>query len=477
LVADAAGPAVPALLFDFQSHRPENVVFETTVASLPRHRFRSYFAKRVFMMFPKLLFCSLMVLWSASQLPAQSEGPAPQSAVGQLPADTTGAAGRELIASRLQFLQEMYGLDAEKTARLRTMLSERLPAHRSYQDQMLLTFRRLRVALALVKNDAKLSPAEREKRTATFERQYYEHLAKAPLGMTNVIKLGEAMLSEGQVAQGRARIKAKLGDRLGPHSEGFDLSKIDAILTGPISPIELPDLSKPYSVAEPSPNLATLPPQRQPRTPPANATPRPPRAPITTDSRQTRPNARARKTSSPLTRAAKPRTPPKRTANRPPQPLRPAPPDAEWAKYLEKASTDYAFTKAQEQVARAALSSCQSRAAAHRAGRQAEYQEAENTADPAKKAEALRQLNHRLDQLYAELTQRVDAVASLEQRRKAGKDPAAQAAPPKGQLPKAVPAPKKEPSKPQGPKADAPEKEAPKKEAPKKEVPKKDAPQ
>ncbi len=422
-------------------------------------------------MFPRLLSCSLVVLWSASLLPAQTESGLPRPTIGQPPVDTTDANDRELIASRLRFLQEMYGLDAEKAAQLRTTLNEQLPAHRSYQDQLNLTFRRLRVALSLLEQDATLSPDQREKRMAKFEGQYHHRLADAPLSMANIIRQGEALLSKGQVTEGRTRIRAKLADRLGPESDGFDLDRINAVLAGPVFPIELPDLSKSYPVPEPDPSAARDQQQRRAPAPTASAAPPRPRAPLTTDSRQPRPDPDPRETLSPRPPAVKTQRPLSRTARQapaPPKPLEPAPPEAEWANYVDQASADYGFSKAQEQAARAVFSSCRSRAQAHRSGRQAEYQEVENTADQAERVEALRQLNLRLDQLYAELTERVDAVASLEQKRKADKGSAPDQTTP-------TPAPAKAGPQKESPKAEVPRNQSPKPDAPKKESPEKDA--
>lgn len=102
---------------------------------------------------------------------------------------------------------------------------------------------------------------------------------------------------------------------------------------------------------------------------------------------------------------------------KPVEPLKPAPPEAEWKLYIETAARNYRFSDEQRQKAEAILTSCRTRAQAHRDQRRTDYESAEKLTDPGAKTEALKTLNGRLDTLYDELVKRVDSLASTEQAR------------------------------------------------------------
>lgn len=122
------------------------------------------------------------------------------------------------------------------------------------------------------------------------------------------------------------------------------------------------------------------------------------------------------------------RSAPPPAAQRPPQPvappaprvLKPAPPEAEWAAAVDQAAGKFGFTTEQKKLADSILESCQSRAATHRQLRQADYEAAAKNPDAAKKSEETGKLNDRLNVLYDELIQRVESLATAEQKIKAG---------------------------------------------------------
>jgi len=125
--------------------------------------------------------------------------------------------------------------------------------------------------------------------------------------------------------------------------------------------------------------------------------------------------------------------PPKRQA--PPKPLEPAPPESEWSRHAETTAAHLGFTAQQKETAAAIIESCRSRAAAHRKQHKADYESVDKMTNPAEKAGATRKLNHRLDELYYELTQRVDSLTTVEQKQRTakGQPPKKKAGSPKAQ--------------------------------------------
>jgi len=120
--------------------------------------------------------------------------------------------------------------------------------------------------------------------------------------------------------------------------------------------------------------------------------------------------------------------------------VKPAPPVAEWAAVVEQITGKFGFTDPQKTLAKSILESYQTRAATHREQRKADYEAAEQLADPAKKVEELGKLNERLNLLFDELTQRVESLATAEQKIKAGEPVATPPATPPPPPPPAKPA-------------------------------------
>jgi hypothetical protein len=408
--------------------------------------------------------CALILSLTATQAPAQTAGTADPAA----PVD----AGRTQLEHHLKLVRGMYNLNADQIAELRPRLISLLPSQQEFDARTALTRRRLRIARTLLAKGENLNDAERAEKMAPFDRHYRRLVARAPLSIANIAKQAEALLSEEQIANARKRIKTKFADRLKADDAKLDFESIDALLSGPIPPGRLPQMSLASSTLRfAQPEATTIPKHPVAQAPPSKAQKPAP-------SRRTAPRSiNPMATATDMSRHDVKATPSKARANRslgPPKPLKPAPPESQWAKYVEDHSTRLGFNDQQKAIAASVLESCRSRASTHREQKKAEYESAEKIADSAEKTKRLGELNYRVNVLYDELTRRIDAIPSVEQKQMGEKGQAPKAKPAKTESSASPPSAKKEPAKaPKNePSKDKPQKtEPPKAGAPKKESP------
>lgn len=440
------------------------------------------------------LLCACAVLIVAARVPAQTQNSAGSRAPRPSSGISADGAGRKLIDQHLRFIQEMYKLDAAQITKCRSEFTQLLPAQRQYELETATTLRRLPLARVVVLDDKNADEATRLRKAKGFEREYHRLITRAPLSTANVLRRVEAMLPPGQVAQGHARIKAKFAGRLARKgaSAPIDYDAIGAILAGPMPRAQIPEMIKPTGrpgdepVArspapapappaarrgdEESPPRPTVP-RRQPKTapPPATASGE---AGTRSASATQDPPARTSSSATRTPQISAKRPAPRSAAKTPPKPLAPAPPESEWSKQFDATTGGYGFTAVQMIAAKSVLNGCLARAALHRKQQKSDYQDAEKIADGADKAAKLNRLNRRLDELYDEMIQRVDSLATIDQKQQAGKGKGTQ-----------TPAPPAAPAKPtqRTPETQAkPNKsagdETPKKAAPAKAPPKKATP-
>jgi len=99
--------------------------------------------------------------------------------------------------------------------------------------------------------------------------------------------------------------------------------------------------------------------------------------------------------------------------------LQAAPPIDDWDKYVDTTCKKFAFTEAQVIKAQSILKDLRNRAAAYRTGRADDFAAAERIADAKTKADRKKELSAPIDAFFEELKQRLDNLATLEQRAKA----------------------------------------------------------
>jgi hypothetical protein len=102
--------------------------------------------------------------------------------------------------------------------------------------------------------------------------------------------------------------------------------------------------------------------------------------------------------------------------------LAPAPPIDDWDKHVDATSTKYGFTDAQRTKAQSILRDLRHRAEQYRASRDADFKSLGGMADRKAQDDRKKQLNQPLDAMFDELKQRLDNLATLEQRSKAQDD-------------------------------------------------------
>jgi len=331
----------------------------------------------------------------ALQPPATGTQPPAAQAPSAQPAAVKPEA-QQWITKRVEFIRDLYGLDAGQAATLTQKAVTRAQAQDNYQRRMEPTLRSVTRALELAQNQP-----DQEKVIASLKSQLEGIHGRAPLSYSSLIMEVEGTLSQQQVSTGRAKIKERYAAKMAPGlNEALMVSKIDSAVG---EPVLMPgvDMTAPIRPPNPTPT-DTVNPARpaQPNQPPM-VPPRPQPTP----------------------------TPPP-----PPRVIQPAPPIAEWKPWVDAAVTKYQFTPVQSDRAKWLIEHYQKRAGEFNEKNKTAYEEANKLSDAAAKEKAVKELNKGLDKLYDELTQRIEFLATIEQRQKAdkaaGKKPAAPATTP-----------------------------------------------
>jgi len=112
------------------------------------------------------------------------------------------------------------------------------------------------------------------------------------------------------------------------------------------------------------------------------------------------------------------------TDQTPAAPLPPAPELDEWDKYVDQTAKKYGFDDSQRTKGQAVLKDLRKRAEQYRASRSNDYVQARQNTDAKARAETLKKLNQPIDALFDELKQRLDSLATAQQKAKAAAEPA-----------------------------------------------------
>ncbi len=318
------------------------------------------------------------------------------------------------LAARVAFAREAYQLGEGDAVRLKAVLAELLPTQELYMHEHAATVRRTKMALHELLPQQNYTPEMREKLEATFKRQLRAMYAEAPLSMTNVIQRVEATLPKGSAAERRASLAQRYSDVLKGQPLDYELldeaivrDKHDETQVRPgaagaasagrsesARPPDNTDASSTATARTDWPPVRTQPPTSSP--PPA----------ITKE----------------ISSMARPRPPVAAAPDaEPPPPPPPAPPVAEWGGRFESICTKYGFALEQRSRAEAVWKSCSSRAEAHLQQNRQAFDAANKMGDPAAKEQKLKELSQPLDKLFAEMNQRIESIASIEQKQAAEK--------------------------------------------------------
>lgn len=316
----------------------------------------------------------------------------PATLTAQQPNDADGKkidpADRKWIEERVEFIRDAYGLNDGQARAFSESLMGLWEDQRQYQFETNVTLRGIKAAMRDVTGSNLVAPPSRPAFLAMFERQMYDFVyLKAPLSFANVLKNAEAGLSPEQIAAGRDKLKKSF-----KAPAEFSKDTVDW------------DLRKPVEI----PSMALKQPAALPAFPPMD---------------ESNPSLVSTKTDTPPTTRqpipTKTVTPPVDPG--PPKVIEPAPPLEQWAGLIGQTIAKYKFNPEQNTKAQAILSHCRDRAAAHKQENEEAYQQAAAIADADERSARLKKLNLKLDTLYDQLAERVDSLATLEQKQAASK--------------------------------------------------------
>ncbi len=322
--------------------------------------------------------------------PLAAQTPAPAAAKRLDPATSELL---KQVDARLQFMRKMYALDAAQLAKAQAEMKPLLGAHKTYMDgQATMLRRRSKAILLVLPAQPDLTDAEREAIRKKLQRQIHRMYAEAPLSYANVAKLVEKSLREDAIARGRKQMASSFARELA--GAVVDINKLDALVIPPLRPAPRVAVAPPPVVRP-----AVKPRVASPTQPPSRTTPDHPPHPGH--------EAHAKLPPPPKGKLPSPRLSKSIVA---------APPVDQWPQTLEASVAKYHFSNNQSKSAQAVLASCRKRANAHLTARKADYAKASQLTDGKVKAAQLKKLNTQIDKLYHEMHQRIDSIASIEQR-------------------------------------------------------------
>lgn len=320
-----------------------------------------------------LLYTTICLLFTVA---APAQQPASSGDAKVDPAD------HKWMDARVALIHDAYGLNPAQTKVFSGQLTALWKDQRQYQFETNVTLRGIRAAMRDVTASGLVAPENRAAFQAKFERQLYDFVyLKAPMSYANLLKGVEAGLASEQVARGRDHLK-----KMYQGATEFSLDTVDWDLR---RPVEMPSMA-----VKERPSLPAFEPMAEsapPRTPPKSAKPKVEKT--------------ARPTAPPTTPAA---SPPAKTT--PPKPLKPAPPVDQWVGLVDQTIAKYNFSEQQKTQAQEILHQCQDNARMHKRQYEKGNQKAEGSAS------GLKTLNHKLDTIYNQLAERVESLATLEQK-------------------------------------------------------------
>ncbi len=313
----------------------------------------------------------------------------------------------KLLENRIRFVADMYQPSGPDMAKIQDALRDLVTPQETYQRQSALTLSRLQLAISIVHHDPNTVYERKLLRINSFQTQFHNMLARAPLSLAHVLRIAEATISSEQAGAGRARMAQKLAVQAKELGIMFDIERIDGIVFGPVEAgprpaIQLPDRSAPQPLVL-NPQTQEKPAPLQPATP--SVQPTSPTTPAQTPVAETKP----------------PPPPPSRPlpASTPGAPVPPAPPIAEWKNHLNVATEKYGFNAAQMEAAQGVINQTISFAAKFQESNQASLDEAKAMPDSPEKAARIKELTDPVDRAYDAMVRRIDSLASIEQRNRA----------------------------------------------------------
>lgn len=341
------------------------------------------------MLFRKMVPALALFLF-ISPVRAQTPGTAQSTAKRPLRGAALMRQYMPVLQKRLDFVNKAYKLEMNRITGLLSTFSGMISEHANYMKEHESTLRLRTASLRIARTQKNVSQEILNRVIAKFENEIYEIHEKAPLSLTNLVKIVEKDMPAEQVAQGRSAIRERFAEAL--KDKPLMIDKLDRLAMGPISdtPAE-PSVEDQQRILKERIKAEQLARTRQQHNNPVAKTPAQPPRPA-------------------------PVNPNLKKATEPPKPVPPAPPIKDWPEVIETAAARYKFSEVQIKAAQRVLKSCITRGESHLNQKQADYDQIAKLTDADKKNKQLRILNKPLDKLYDELNQRVESIASIEQR-------------------------------------------------------------
>ncbi|MEK6643683.1 MAG: hypothetical protein AABZ08_07215 [Planctomycetota bacterium] len=225
-------------------------------------------------------------------------------------------------------------------------------------------------------NDANNSETDRAAKQARFRSQLEAIYSRAPMSLSKTTAMVDSMVGPEKAELAHAKMAAIFANKL--NGQPFSVAKLDGLIMPPMKMIKQQDV-----IAQAQPKPAT----------PAN--------PIQPDGKIP-PKQNLQPAMPPIAANVPPPAPPS-----PPRDIKPAPPVADWQSTVDGSAKKYKYTPEQMKVAEKVMAQCKARADALK-----------GQPDADKPLESKDGKHKPMDLLYDELVQRVEALASSEQKAK-----------------------------------------------------------
>lgn len=299
----------------------------------------------------------------------------------------------KLMADRIRFVRDFYEIDNPTTDKLINELRGLVSFQEKYIAESSKSIYRIELAATLVMNDPNSPESERAAKQSRFKSQLEAIHGRAPMSLSKIAAMADSMVGQQKADAAHAKMARYFADKLG--SQPFATTRLDGLVMPPLKQVKQNEV---IATARPTPTPA-----------PASPTPTPIQNP---------PVAKE----NPPTTAKPPVAPPAAPQLAPsiPRDIKPAPPVSDWPNLVNEKATKVAYSPEQKRVVEKIIAQCKARADAIK-----------ESPDADKPVESKHGKHKPLDLLYDELVQRVDALATAEQK--------AKLAPPAAPAPTAAP--------------------------------------
>lgn len=310
-----------------------------------------------------------------------------QSPTPYLPASEPDA--NKLMADRIRFVRDFYEIDNPTTDKLINELRGLVSFQEKYLTESSKSIYRIELAATLVMNDPNSPESERVAKQSRFKGQLEAIHARAPMSLSKIAAMADSMVGPQKADAAHAKMAAYFAGKLG--GQPFSTPRLDGLVMPPLKQVKQNEV---IATARPAP----IPPQPATTLNPPNTAVTAP--PATTPT---------------LVPSATPQLAPSV-----PRDIKPAPPVSDWPTVVDDKIKKVAYSPEQKRVVEKIIAQCKARADALK-----------TNPDADKPVESKHGKHKPLDLLYDELVQRVDALATAEQK--------AKLAPPAAPAPTAAP--------------------------------------